>query len=80
MITEGWHRNNKRSWVRDRWFVWRNAEPGWFIMKPINGPLAQDGRLCVFKSARHAMRAADTIIRIPKRPQSLCRRLSRSVW
>jgi hypothetical protein len=74
MITEGWHRHNKRSWMRDGWFVWRDAEPGWYIMKPIN-PVARDGKLRAFKSARHAMRAADIIIRIPKRPQSLWQRV-----
>jgi hypothetical protein len=78
MITEGWHRNNKRSWIRDGWFVWRNVEPGWYIAKPISGPVAQDGKLRVFKSARHAMRSADLIIRIPWKPQSLRERLVRS--
>ena len=77
MITEGWHRNNERSWMRDEWFVWRNAGPGWYIMKPVNGPVAQDGKLRVFRSARHAMRVADLIIRIPKRPPSLRERLVR---
>jgi hypothetical protein len=79
MITEGWHRNNKRSWMREGWFVWRNAEPGWYIMRPINGPVARGGKLRVFKSARHAMRAADVIIGIPKRPRSLWERLLRGL-
>jgi len=72
MITEGWHRNNKRSWMREGWFVWRNAEPGWY------NPVARDGKLRVFESARHAMRAADVIIGIPKKPRSLWERLLRS--
>ena len=80
MITEGWHRNNKCSWMRDGWFVWRNPEPGWYIAKPVSGPIAQNGRLRVFKSARHAMKTADLIIRIPKRPRTLQERLMRILW
>jgi len=80
MITEAWRHNNRCSWMRDGWFVWRNAEPGWYIMKPISGPLAQDGKLRVFKSARDAMRTADLIIHIPKKPQSLRERLMRNFW
>src|SRR6476620_1039495 len=52
VITDRWHRNNSRTWVRDGWFVWRNLEPGWFIMKPIGGPVVQGGQVQAFKTAR----------------------------
>jgi hypothetical protein len=80
MITEGWHRNNKSSWMRDGWLVWRNLEPGWHLAKPISGPVAQDGKLRVFRSARHAMKTADLIIRIPKRARTLRERLMIGQW
>ena len=59
------------------WFVWRNLEPGWFIMKPIGGPVVKDGQVRAFKTARRAMQAADSIIRIPKKRRSLHERLLR---
>jgi hypothetical protein len=77
MIKEGWCRNNHRSWMRGGWFVWRNLEPGWFIMKPIGGPVVQGGQVRAFKTARRAMQAADRIIRIPKKRRSLHERFSR---
>jgi hypothetical protein len=75
VITDRWHRNNNRTWVRDGWFVWRDLEPGWFIMKPIGGPVVQGGQVRAFKTARRAMRAADSIICIPKKRRSLHRHL-----
>jgi hypothetical protein len=77
MIKEGWRRNNNRSWMRGGWFVWRNLEPGWFIMKPIGGPVVKGGQVRAFKTARRAMQAADSIIRIPKKRRSLHERLLR---
>ena len=47
--------------------------PGWFIMKPIGGPVVQGGQVQAFKTARRAMRAADSIICIPKKRRSLHR-------
>ena len=60
MITDYWHRNNDRSWVRDGWFVWRGPNSDWFVMKPLCSPVMESGQMCTFKTARSAMQAADT--------------------